>query len=139
MSRLMEQTEYRIIQGERGYSGDKILSLSESHTDIILKVFRDMHYVDKINLSSEVSGFITALTIDKGNPSDKALFLPILDYHRSVPGKRPRSVVANGIANVAAGRAIRLIHAAFHKPVDVSLTAMGVKSKICNAIRKRYF
>jgi len=137
---VIEQTERRVIQGERVPSSDKIVSLFEPHTDIIVKVFRDVQYGHKINLSTEVRGFITALTIEEGNPSDKALFLPVLDYHRCVLGKRPRSVVADGgyasQANVAAGRAMGLKHVVFHKPVGVSLTAMGVKSKTFTALRR---
>lgn len=137
--RVIEQTERRIIQGERVPSADKIVSLFESHTDIIVKGFRDVQYGHKINLSSEVGGFITALTIEEGNPRDSELFLPVLDYHRSVFGKLPRSVVADGgyasQANVTAGRAMGLKHVVFHKPVGVSLTAMGVKSKTFNALR----
>lgn len=139
-SRVIEQTERRVIQGESVPSSDKIVSLFESHTDIIVKGFRDVQYGHKINLSTEVSGFITALTIEEGNPGDKALFLPILDYHRSVVGTLPRSVVADGSyasqPNVATGRAMGLKHVVFHKPVGVSLTAMGVKSKTFNELRK---
>lgn len=138
-SRVIEQTERRVICGEQVTSAEKIVSLFEPHTDIIVKGFRDVQYGHKINLSSEVNGFITALTIEEGNPCDKTLFLPVLDYHRSALGKLPRSVVADGgyasQANVAAGRAMGLKHVVFHKPVGVSLTAMGVKSKTFNALR----
>jgi IS5 family transposase len=138
-SRVIDQTQRRVIQGERVPSTDKIVSLFEPHTDIIVKGFRDVQYGHKINLSSEVRGFITALTIEAGNPGDKTLFLPVLDYHRSVLGQLPRSVVADGgyasQANVAAGRAMGLKHVVFHKPVGVSLTAMGVKSKTFHALR----
>lgn len=138
-SRVIDQTERRVIQGERVPSSDKIVSLFESHTDIIVKGFRDVQYGHKINLSSETGGFITALTIEEGNPGDKTLFVPVLDFHRSVLGKLPRSVVADGgyasQANVAAGRAMGLKHVVFHKPVGVSLTAMGVKLKTFNALR----
>ncbi|UQG62205.1 ISNCY family transposase [Marinobacter sp. M3C] len=136
---VIEQTERRVIHGERVPSADKIVSLFEPHTDIIVKGFRDVQYGHKINLSSEVRGFITALTIEEGNPGDKTLFLPVLDFHQSVLGKLPRSVVADGgyasQANVAAGRAMGLKHVVFHKPVGVSLTAMGVKSKTFTALR----
>ncbi|MEQ8802568.1 MAG: ISNCY family transposase [Haliea sp.] len=138
-SRVIEQAERRVISGEQVPSAEKIVSLFEPHTDIIVKGFRDIQYGHKINLSSEVNGFITALTIEEGNPCDKTLFLPVLDYHRSVLGKLPRSVVADGgyasQVNVAAGRAMGLKHVVFHKPVGVSLTAMGVKSKTFNALR----
>ncbi|MEQ8692010.1 MAG: ISNCY family transposase, partial [Pseudomonadales bacterium] len=138
-ARVIEQTERRVICGEQVPSADKIVSLFEPHTDIIVKGFRDVQYGHKINLSSEGNGFITALTIEEGNPGDKTLFLPVLDYHHAVLGELPRSVVADGgyasQANVAAGRAMGLKHVVFHKPVGLSLTAMGVKSKTFNALR----
>jgi IS5 family transposase len=138
-SRVIEQTERRVIQGERVPSSDKIVSLFKSHTDIIVKGFRDVQYGHKINVSSETGGFITALTIEKGNPGDKTLFIPVLDFHRSVLGKLPRSVVADGgyasQANIAAERAMGRKHVVFHKPIGVSLTAMGVKSKTFSALR----
>ena len=138
-SRVIEQTERRVIHGERVPSADKIVSLFEAHTDIIVKGFRDVQYGHKINLSSDANGFITALTIEEGNPADKILFLPMLDYHHAVLGKLPTSVVADGgyasQANVIAGRARGLKHVVFHKPVGVSLRDMGVKSKTYKALR----
>ena len=138
-ARVVEQTKRRVIHGERVPSTDKIVSLFEPHTDIIVKGFRDVQYGHKINLSSEVNGFITALSIEQGNPGDKTLFLPVLDYHHRVLGQLPRSVVADGgyasRANVTAGRAMGLKHVVFHKPVGASLTAMGVKSKTYHALR----
>lgn len=138
-SRVIEQTERRVINGESVPSSDKLVSLFEPHTDIIVKGFRDVQYGHKINLSTEVSGFITALSIEDGNPGDKSLFLPVLDFHQSVLGQLPRSVAADGgyasQANVAAGRDMGLKHVVFHKPVGVSLTAMGVKSKTFHALR----
>lgn len=138
--RVINQTERRVIHDEQVHSSEKIVSLFEPHTDIIVKGFRDVQYGHKINLSSDNSGFITCLSIERGNPSDKDLFLPVLDYHQSVLGELPRSVVADGgyasQANVTAGRELGLKHVVFHKPVGVSLTAMGVKSKTFKALRE---
>ena len=138
-SRVIEQTERRVIHGDSIPASEKLVSLFEPHTDIIVKGFRDVQYGHKINLSSEMNGFITSLTIEKGNPADKTLFLPVLDYHRTALGKLPRSVVADGgyasQANVQAGREMGLRHVVFHKPVGVSLAAMGVKSKTFNTLR----
>jgi len=139
LSRVIEQTERRVIHDEHVPASDKIVSLFEPHTDVIVKGWRDVQYGHKINLSTEVAGFITALTIEDGNPGDKTLFQPVLDFHQSVLGQLPRSVVADGgyasQANVAAGRARGLKHVVFHKPVGVSLTDMGVKSKTFEALR----
>jgi IS5 family transposase len=81
--KVIDQTERRVIRKESVHSSEKVVSLFESHTDIIVKGFRDVQYGHKINLSSERSGFITYLSIEKGNPADSSLFMPVLDFHRS--------------------------------------------------------
>ncbi len=136
---VVTQTERRVILQERVPSSEKIVSLFEPHTDIVVKGFRDVQYGHKVNLSSDKSGFITAFSIEDGNPSDKDLFLPVLDYHASILGQLPRAVVADGgyasQANVVAGRAHGVKQVVFHKPVNVTLTAMGVKSKTFQALK----
>jgi IS5 family transposase len=136
---VVAQTERRVIQGERVPASEKLVSLFEPHTDIIVKGFRDVQYGHKVNLSSDKNGFITAFSIEDGNPSDKDLFLPVLDYHESVLGRLPRAVVADGgyasQANVTAGRTRGVKQVVFHKPVGLSLSAMGVKSKTFQALK----
>lgn len=136
---VVTQTECRVILQKWMSSSEKLVSLFESHTDIIVKGFRDVQYGHKANLSSDKSGFITAFYIEDGNPSDKDLFLPVLDYHASVLGQLPRAVVADGgdasQANVVAGRVLDIKQVVFHKPDNVSLTVMGVKSKTFHALK----
>lgn len=137
--KVIDQTERRVIRKERVHSSEKIVSLFESHTDIIVKGYRDTQYGHKINLSSEASGFITYLSIEKGNPSDTDLFFPVLDFHQSRLGRLPQSVVADGgfasQANVTGGRKLGVKQVVFHKPVGLSLHAMGVKSKTFHQLR----
>ena len=137
--RVINQTERRVIQGQSIHSSKKIVSLFESHTDIIVKGFRDVQYGHKINLSSERSGFITYLCIEKGNPADSSLFMPTLDFHQSKLDCLPHSVVADGgyasQENVVKGRGLGVKRVAFHKPVGLSLHAMGVKSKTFTRLR----
>jgi IS5 family transposase len=59
MLKIIDQTERRVIQKAKVHSSEKIVSLFEPHTDIIVKGFRDVQYGHKINLSSERRGFIT--------------------------------------------------------------------------------
>ncbi len=137
--RIVNQTERRIIHKEKIPSSEKIVSLFEEHTDIIVKGFRDVQYGHKINLSSEVNGFITYLSIEDGNPSDSDLFLPVLDFHQSTLKTLPDSVVADGgyasKKNVVEGRSLGVKRVVFHKPVGLSLQAMGVKQKTFDKLR----
>lgn len=139
MLKVINQTQRRVMNKESVHASEKIVSIFEPHTDIIIKGFREVQYGHKINLSSEKGGFITYLSIEKGNPSDKDLFMPVLDFHQLKLCQLPCSVVADGgyatQLNVTKGRSLGVKHVVFHKPVSISLQAMGVKSKTFTKLR----
>lgn len=139
MLKVIDQTERRVIQGESVPSAEKVVSLFEPHTDIIIKGYRDVEYGHKINLSSERSGLITYLSIEEGNPADKVLYLPVLEFHQGKFGDLPVSTVADGgyasHANVEQGRSMGIKRVAFHKKAGISLQIMGVKEKTFNRLR----
>jgi IS5 family transposase len=136
---VVDQTVRRVIDGEKVPSSEKVVSLFEPHTDIIVKGFRDIQYGHKINLSTEKHGLITCLSIEKGNPSDKELFLPMLDAHQKRLNKLPKSVVCDGgyasKDNVKKGRELGIQHVVFHKRAGISYQAMGVKKKTFERLR----
>ncbi len=131
--KVVDQTERRVINKESVPSSEKIVSLFEEHSDIIVKGFGDIQYGHKINLSSEKSGFITSLSIEEGNPADSERFLPVLNAHHENLRSLPKSVVCDGSYaskdNVSKGRALGIQHVVFHKRVGISYLAMGVKRK----------
>jgi IS5 family transposase len=137
--KVIDQTKRRVIDKEAVHSSEKIVSLFEPHTDVIVKGYRDVQYGHKINLRSEGNGFITYLSIEKGNPADSDLFLPVLNYHQTTLDCLPGSAVADGgyasQANVAQGRALGVKRVVFHKPVGLSYQAMGVKKKTFERLR----
>ena len=139
MQQVIDQTQRRVIDKESVHSSEKLVSLFEPHTDIIVKGFRDVQYGHKINLSSERRGFITYLSIEKGNPSDKDLFLPVLNYHQSTLKALPGSVVADGgyasQANVTEGRGKGIKRVVFNKRVGLTNQAMGVKQKTFDRLK----
>jgi len=137
--KVVSQTERRIINKESVPSSEKIVSLFEEHSDIIIKGFRDIQYGHKINLSSEKNGFITYLSIEEGNPADSDRFLPVLHAHQESFGSLPNSVVCDGgyasKSNVLKARALGIQHVVFHKRVGISYLAMGVKRKTFERLR----
>jgi len=139
MLKVVDQTHRRIVNKEKVPSSDKIVSIFEEHTDIIIKGRRDIQYGHKVNLSTEENGFITHFSIESGNPGDKNLFLPVLEAHKKSYGCLPLSVVCDGgyasKANVDKGREVGLKHAVFHKRVGISYQDMGVKIKTFKKLR----
>lgn len=136
--RVVTQTHRRVIEGEKVPSTEKIVSLFEPHTDVVVKGFRDVQYGHKINLSSETLGFITHLSIEKGNPADKLLCLPVLQAHQESFNELPQSLVADGgyasQSNVQQSRDMGVKRVVFNKNVGLTFHAMGVKKKTFKAL-----
>jgi len=137
--KVVDQTERRVIKKEHVPSSEKIVSLFESHTDIIVKGFRDTQYGHKVNLSSDKNGFITYFSIEDGNPADKELFMPVLLSCQEHFSCLPESIVGDGgyasKNNVLKGRALGVKRVVFHKRVGISYHVMGVKRKTLERLR----
>ncbi len=56
IERLISQAERRVLAGEAVPVGEKLVSLFETHADIIVKGGRDVHYGHKLNLATGRSG-----------------------------------------------------------------------------------
>jgi IS5 family transposase len=128
---VIEQTERRVFQGEKVPAGEKIVSIFEAHTDIIVKGARDVQYGHKLNLSTGRSGLILDVVIEEGNPADADRLLPMLDRHISQYGKAPRQMAADGgyasLANLNEAKARKVKDMAFHKKRGLTIENM-VKS-----------
>ena len=125
---MIEQTERRVLAGESVPAAEKIVSLFEPHTDIIVKDRRDVHYGHKLNLTSGASGLIFDVVVEQGNPADSACFVPMLERHIERFGTAPRQVAADGgyaaKDNVAAAKLAGVEDVAFHKKRGLHLEDM---------------
>ena len=131
MERVIEQAERRVIGGEQVAAAEKIFSLFEAHSDIIIKGRRDIQYGHKLNLASGVSGLILDAVIEQGNPADSACFIPLLERQIEIYGGAPRQMAADGgyasIENVRRAKAKGVKDVAFHKKKGLKVEQM-VKS-----------
>lgn len=136
---VIDQTRRRVFEGENVPASEKVVSIFEPHTDIIVKSFREVQYGHKINLATQREGFVTYLNIEDGNPADATLYLPVLDACIEDYEVIPDAVVADGgyasQANVRSAREAGVKRAVFNKPVGLKLHQMGVKKKTFNALR----
>jgi len=129
--RVVEQTERRVFHGEKVPASEKIVSIFEAHTDIIVKGARDVQYGHKLNLSTGRSGLILDVVIEDGNPADADRLIPMLDRHIAQYGKAPRQMAADGgyasLANLNEAKARKVKDMAFHKKRGLTIQNM-VKS-----------
>jgi len=128
---VISQTERRVFGGESVPASEKVLSLFEPHTDIIVKGSRGVQYGHKLNLSSGRSGLILDVVIEAGNPADSERFMPMLERHEERYGCMPRQVAADGsyasLDNLHQAKARGVEDVAFHKKRGLTVEDM-VKS-----------
>ena len=131
IQRVIDQSQRRVLGGESVPASEKIFSIFEDHTDIIIKGNRDIHYGHKLNLTSGTSGLILDIVIEQGNPTDIDRLLPMLERHEQAHGKVLRQVAADGGyasgANLDAVKAMGVEDMAFNKKRGLAIEDM-VKS-----------
>jgi len=93
---VYDQTYRRVIQGERVPANQKVVSIFEAHTDIIIKDSRDTHYGHKICLTGGASNLILDCVILEGNPADSELVEKMLDRQHQIYGRYPLKVALDG-------------------------------------------
>jgi len=93
---VIDQATRRVIHGESVPACDKIVSIFEPHTDIIVKDRRDTFYGHKVCLTGGCSNLITDCLILDGNPADTELTDQMLDRHEEIYGYYPLKVALDG-------------------------------------------
>jgi IS5 family transposase len=84
------------LLGESVPNSEKIFSIYEEHTDIIVKGLREVGFGHKVNLATGRSNLILDCEIADGNPKDSTLYEGVLGRVRNDYGIRPRDMVTDG-------------------------------------------
>lgn len=125
IKRIIEQTQRRILAGEKVPADEKLFSLFEAHTDIVIKGSRDIQYGHKLNLSTGKSGLILDVVIEQGNPADSERLMPMIKRHLKHYGEAPRQLAVDGgyasQANLEDAKASGIEDVAFHKKCGLQI------------------
>ena len=136
---VISQTERRVFGAEIVPASDKIVSLFEPHTDIIVKGRREVQYGHKLNLVSGRSGLILDVVIEHGNPPDSARLMPMLERHQANYGVMPRQLAADGgyasAANLRDAKAAGVADVAFHKKRGLAIEDMTKSPSVYRRLR----
>lgn len=126
--RVIDQTERRVLREESVPASEKVLSIFEDHTDIIIKGRREVEYGHKICLATGVSGLITDCVVESGNPADVTLATKMVDRHLALFGAVPRQMALDGgfasRANLAAMKERGVAEVAFSKRCGMKVKDM---------------
>src|SRR3954469_15325271 len=125
---VIAQSERRVLHGEAVPAREKLVSLFETHADIIVKRRRNVRYGHKLNLTTGRSGLVLDLVIEAGNPADSEQLMPMLERHIAAYGAAPRQAVADGgfasRDNLSHAKACGVSDMAFHKKSGLTIEDM---------------
>ena len=93
---VIDQAERRVIKGQKVPAAEKIVSLFEPHTDVIVKDRRETYYGHKICLTGGASNLILDCLIVEGNPADTSLTETMLDRQQGLYGRYPLKAALDG-------------------------------------------
>lgn len=94
--KVVDQAYRRVVNKEEVPASEKIVSIFEEHTDIIVKGHRDVAFGHKILLSTGRSGLIFDLECLDGNPKDSNLVKDLIIQHKDAYGYAPSHLAFDG-------------------------------------------
>ncbi len=137
--KVIDQTERRVIGGEKLNPADKLVSIFEPHTDIIRKDRRDTFYGHKAAVTGGASGLLTDLVIEEGNPADATIAEEMISRQKDIYGRVPRQAVFDGgfasNENLANIKALGVKDVAFAKKVGLKVSDMAKSTWVYKKLR----
>jgi len=137
--RVISQTERRVLSGEKVPAQEKVVSLFEPHTDIIVKDRRETQYGHKLCLAAGASSLVTDLVVLTGNPADAKLAVTMIERQRDIYGRVPlKSSMDGGFAskeNLAAIKALGVRDVAFSKKRGLKVEDMAKSAWVYRKLR----
>lgn len=137
--RVIDQSTRRVLEGEQLPATEKVVSIFEPHTDIIVKGQREVVYGHKIFLSTGKSNLVLDCAVEKGNPADSEQFMPALKRHRELFGQAPKDVATDGgfasKANGENARALGVQNIAFSALKGNTLSELVQNTRVYKQLR----
>lgn len=96
MEKVYSMTYYKEIAGGLVPNEQKLFSIYEQHTDIIVKGSREIKFGHKVNVGTGKSNLILVCEVLKGNPADSTLYQNTMDKLIDSYGIVPRDSATDG-------------------------------------------
>ena len=137
--RVMDQTERRVMGGEKVPASEKVVSFFEVHTDIIEKGGRETSCGHKLYLTGGRSGLILDCRVVRGNPRDSSLFSELISRQQELYGRVPRQVASDGgfasVENLRWAKAQGITDVMFSKRRGLSVLDMAKSHWVYRRLR----
>jgi IS5 family transposase len=121
MRKVYDMTYKHEIEGLKVPNEEKIFSIYEQHTDIIVKGQREVQFGHKVSLATGASNLILDCQVLKGNPADKIIFQSVINRVVKNYGKVPRDSATDGgyasLDNLNFAKELKIKNIVFNKVV----------------------
>jgi IS5 family transposase len=138
--KVINQTQRRVMFDEKVDAADKVVSIFEPHTDIIVKDRRDTYYGHKICLTGGPSNLILDCLVLEGNPADTDLVTPMLDRQKQLYGRYPLKASFDGgfasKGNLKEAKSRRIKDVCFAKKRGLKETDMCRSQYVYRSLRR---
>lgn len=130
--KVIDQTKRRVLYGETVAAEQKVVSIFEPHTDIIIKDRRDTYYGHKLCLTTGKSGLVIDCVVEDGNPADSTLAVRMVERVGSIFGAIPSQAAFDGgfacKENLAKIKALGVADVVFNKKRGLEISEMASSS-----------
>ena len=136
---VIDQAERRVLNGESLPPAEKLVSIFEPHTDVIVKDRRDTYFGHKITITGGASGLISDLVVEQGNPADSTLAVQMIARQKEIYGRAPRQAAFDGgfasKDNLKDIKALGVKDVAFHKKRGLKIGEMAKSTWVYKRLR----
>lgn len=94
--RVIDQTRRRVVDGEKVPASEKVVSIFEPHTDVIVPSSRKVVFGHKVALTVGQSALFLDAVIESGAPADVTLTVRQVERAKIILGRTPRQIVFDG-------------------------------------------
>lgn len=127
--RTVDQTRRRVFGKEKVPAAEKVVSIFEPHTDIIIKDRREVLYGHKLLLATGARGVVQFCAVLKGNPADSTLVGTAIDAVSAAVGRVPRQAAMDGgfasVGNLALAKSKGVKDVCFSKRRGMEIADMA--------------
>lgn len=140
MEKVIDQAKRRVFNNENVPADEKVVSIFEPHTDIIVKKNRETLFGHKIALMVGKSSMILDCKILNGNPPDSSLPVELVERQKDIWGRVPRQVAFDGgfvsKKNLAAIKKMEVKDVCFSKKRGMQISDMVKSSWVYKQLKR---
>jgi IS5 family transposase len=138
-TKVVDQTRRRVFDKETVPAREKIFSIFEEHTDIIVKAPRETEYGHKVFLTGGASSLILDCVIAEGNPADSSMAVEMINRQKEIFDRPPRQAAFDGgfasKDNVKVIKEAGVKDAVFHKRRGIDIADMAKSQWVFKRLR----